>query len=302
MSSVPSTIVPPPLEPELSLDERIRRAELRLIAREDSLKRRIDLLGRRLHEVTQPQRYIAPLVGGAVALAAMWLFWRGRVRPQASRVAAMSRPAHGKMSDVPWVRLLGLAWPLMPTSWRSRVNPTTAATVLSVGLPLVERAFAGASHPPLPTVAGLDLSRYAGTWHEIARLPAPFEAPCAEQPSAHYTLRDDGVEVLNRCLGRNGRERSSRGLARVVPDSGNAKLKVTFAPSWLHWLPMAWADYWVLHVDDAYQVALVGQPSRSHLWVLSRRRQLPPQQLTALTQFAASLGFPVERLRIVQPG
>lgn len=306
MSSVPSTSIPQP-PPELSLDERIRRAELRLIAREDNLKRRIDLLGRRLHEVTQPKRYIAPAIGGAFALFVLWMLLRGRVRPLAARAAAAAmahapaaRP-HGATSDVPWVGLLGLAWPLLPAAWRSRINPTTAATVLGVGLPLIERALAGRQHRPLPTVADVDLARYAGTWHEIARMPEPFEASCLSQPSAHYTLHADCIEVLNRCVGRNGRERASRGVAHVVPDSGNAKLKLSFAPSWLHWLPFVWADLWVLHIDDEYQTAVVGDPNRRHLWVLSRTQRMQPEPLAALMDFAAGLEFPVARLQIVQP-
>jgi hypothetical protein len=132
MSSVPSTSIPqPPPEPPLPLDERIHRAELRLIAREDRLKRRIDSLGRRLHEVTQPKRFIAPAIGGAFVLFALWMMLRGRVRPLARRAAAMAHAPrmhpHGAVSQMPWVGLLGFAWPLLPGAWRARVNPTTAA-------------------------------------------------------------------------------------------------------------------------------------------------------------------------------
>jgi apolipoprotein D and lipocalin family protein len=294
----------PPLEP-LPLDERIRRAELRLIAREDTLRRRIDRLGHRLHEVTRPKRFIAPAIGGLVALLAIGLLLRGRGRPMAARSAraggAIDPRAAGVRSDVPWVRLLGLAWPLLPAAWRSRVSPTTAATVLGIGLPVLERLVAGQQHAPLPTVQQIDLRRYAGTWHEIARLPESFEAACDGQPSAHYALRGDRIEVINRCPGRAGRERVSRGVARVVPGSGNAKLKVTMLPSWLQWLPFAWADYWVLYVDERYDAALVGHPDRRHLWILSRSRSMRPEQLAALMQFAGDLQFPVERLQVAHP-
>jgi apolipoprotein D and lipocalin family protein len=294
----------PPLEP-LPLDERIRRAELRLIAREDTLRRRIDRLGHRLHEVTRPKRFIAPAIGGLVALLAIGLLLRGRGRPMAARSAraggAIDPRAAGVRSDVPWVRLLGLAWPLLPAAWRSRVSPTTAATVLGIGLPVLERLVAGQQHAPLPTVQQIDLRRYAGTWHEIARLPESFEAACDGQPSAHYALRGDRIEVINRCPGRAGRERVSRGVARVVPGSGNAKLKVTMLPSWLQWLPFAWADYWVLYVDERYDAALIGHPDRRHLWILSRSRSMRPEQLAALMRFAGDLQFPVERLQVAHP-
>ena len=304
MSTVPfPSSQQPPLEP-LPLDERIRRAELRLIAREDTLRRRIDRLGHRLHEVTRPKRFIAPAIGGLVALVAIGLMWRGRGRPVAARSAragGVDPRAAGERSDVPWVRMLGLAWPLLPAAWRSRVNPTAAATVLSIGLPVLERLVAGQQHVPLPTVQQVDLRRYAGTWHEIARLPESFEAACEGQPSAHYALRGDRIEVINRCPGRAGRQRVSRGVARVVPGSGNAKLKVTMLPSWLQWLPFAWADYWVLYVDERYDAALVGHPDRRHLWILSRSRSMRPEQLAALMQFAGELQFPVERLQVAHP-
>src|SRR5688572_19993398 len=111
MSSVPSTTVPPlPSEP-LSLDERIRRAELRLIAREDHLKRRIDVLGRRLHDVTRPARWIAPAIGGVVAVAALWLLLRGRARPLVSRAAGAARAVRrGAGTELPWLPMLAFAW------------------------------------------------------------------------------------------------------------------------------------------------------------------------------------------------
>jgi len=189
---------------------------------------------------------------------------------------------------------------LLPSAWRARVSPTTAATAVSIGLPLVERLLAGQPHAPLPTATHVDLARYAGTWHEIARLPESFEEACDGQPSTHYALRHGHIEVINRCPGSRGRERVSRGIARVVPGSGNAKLKVSMWPGWLQWLPFAWADYWVLYIDEGYDIAVVGHPDRRHLWFLSRQRKMRPEQMAALMQFAGELQFPVERLRIVQ--
>lgn len=305
MSTPPSTSVPPLPHDGLSLDERIRQAELRLIAREDNLRRRVDLLGHRLHEVTQPRRFIAPAIGAAVALLALWAMLRGRAQSPALRGAQSGQsrgtaPAQGS-SEMPWLHLLALAWPMLPAPWRARVSPTTAATLVSLGLPLAERLLSARQQRPLPTAAAVDLARYAGTWHEIARLPEMSAARCAGQPSAHYRWCNGRMQVLSRCLGRDGRERVSRGTARVLHDSGNAKMQVAMVPAWLQWLPFVWADHWVLYVDEHYQAALVGDPSRRHLWLLSRRERMPPEQLAALMQFAAELEFPVQRLQVVQP-
>src|SRR4051812_10501415 len=53
--------------------------------------------------------------------------------------------------------------------------------------------------PPLQTVAHVDLSRYLGTWYEIANFPQSFQRGCTAT-AATYTLRADGdIDVLNRC-------------------------------------------------------------------------------------------------------
>jgi apolipoprotein D and lipocalin family protein len=57
----------------------------------------------------------------------------------------------------------------------------------------------------LEVVGAVDLSRYAGRWYEIARLPNRFEKKCADSVTADYSLRSDGkVDVVNRCRKANG--------------------------------------------------------------------------------------------------
>ena len=69
---------------------------------------------------------------------------------------------------------------------------------------------------PLQVVAPVDLKRYAGVWHEQARLPNRFQKQCTGPVSAEYTLQDDGsVEVRNRCILADGSFDESIGNARV---------------------------------------------------------------------------------------
>jgi apolipoprotein D and lipocalin family protein len=195
------------------------------------------------------------------------------------------------------VGLLGLLWPLLPARWRNRSSPGTVAAVLGVGVPLLQKWLQKPEWPPLATVEQVDLARYAGTWHEVARLGAPYEAGCEGLPVTHYTPAGTRLVVENRCRGADGRERVARGVARVVPGSGNARLEVNFLPAWLHALPLGWADYQILALDRGYTVALVGHPSRESLWVLSRTPTIAAQTLQALLEIAQGEGFPVERLQ-----
>ena len=124
------------------------------------------------------------------------------------------------------------------------------------------------SRSNLETVARVDLSRYAGQWYEIARLPNRFEKKCAGEVTANYALRQDGsIQVINRCRKHSGEFTTATGKARIVDKTTNAKLKVTF-----FW-PF-YGDYWILDLGEDYEYSVVGDRSRKYLWILSRTPQI----------------------------
>ena len=122
------------------------------------------------------------------------------------------------------------------------------------------------SLPPLQVVPQVDLSRYMGTWYEIARFPHRFQEGCVAT-KATYALREDGkVDVLNECRteSMDGPVRTAKGTATVLDKKSNAKLKVTF-----FW-PF-YGDYWIIDLGENYEYAVVGHPGRKYLWI-SRAR------------------------------
>jgi apolipoprotein D and lipocalin family protein len=153
---------------------------------------------------------------------------------------------------------------------------------------------------PLQVVAPVDLQRYAGIWHEQARLPNRFQKSCSGPVTAEYTPQPDGtVQVVNRCVRADGNFNEAIGTARVVPVAGQpgaGRLEVRFAPAWLGWLPIVWGDYWILKLDRDYQVALVGTPDREYLWVLSRAPRLDDAALQVELDYARSLGFDADKV------
>lgn len=149
----------------------------------------------------------------------------------------------------------------------------------------------------LPVQAGVNLEKYAGTWHEQARLPNRFQKDCTGEVWADYVLNPDGtVKVTNQCRKEDGSIEVAEGQARLASAEHEdpAKLEVRFAPQWLGWLPMVWGDYWILKLEGDYQHSLVGTPDRKYLWVLSRDEQADPADVNALLDYARTLGFPVE--------
>lgn len=168
-----------------------------------------------------------------------------------------------------------------------------AAALLLAGLaPAALRA------ADVTSVPALELSRYAGEWHEIARLPMYFQRQCRSEVTAQYTLREDGlVGVRNRCKTADGEYDTVDGVARV--DAGHpGRLEVRFAPDWLSWVPMVWADYWVIALDPGYQWAVVGEPGRDYLWILARTPQMERAQFDALKAQAEGMGYDLSELVI----
>ena len=150
-------------------------------------------------------------------------------------------------------------------------------------------------------VARLDLQRYAGQWHEIAHLPMFFQRNCADNVTATYSTQADGtVGVSNACRTTGGEVQKSDGVARRVPGQPGA-LKVRFAPGWLSWLPMVWADYWVIDLDPDYRWAVVGGPSRKYLWILSRSPTMSRGQFQSISANARAKGYPVTKLVMSAP-
>ncbi len=143
--------------------------------------------------------------------------------------------------------------------------------------------------PTLPeTVPKVDLSRYMGTWYEIARYPNNFQQECRES-TATYTLREDGrVAVVNRCSTNSG-NKEARGTAKVVDHTTNAKLKVSF-----FW-PF-YGDYWILNLGDDYDYAVVGTPDRKYLWILSRTPEMEATLYETLLAKIQAQGFEPGRL------
>ena len=161
----------------------------------------------------------------------------------------------------------------------------TALWAATASLP--EMLPAGSPNTP---VESLDLERYLGTWHEVARLPMFFQRKCVADTTARYALRDDSrITVTNRCRTADKDFIESQGLARTTTNAG--ALEVTFVPSMLTWLPGVWADYWVIDLDPNYRWAVVGGPSQGALWVLSREATMDEALLMRIKQRAEARGY-----------
>lgn len=173
---------------------------------------------------------------------------------------------------------------------RYRIAPVVILAAVFTGCVLDYSIF----FPPLDVAQGFDVSRYLGKWYEIAKYPVPFEAGCFGV-TAEYGLRDDGtVSVLNICRDASFNEQSRIEGHAVIPNPAEpAKLGVFFPFS-----PVG-APYWVLEVGADYEYAVVGDPSRNTLWILSRTPQLDEAVYNDILSRLPERGYDPGRLELM---
>ena len=155
-------------------------------------------------------------------------------------------------------------------------NSILAALLVSIG------CSSGASTSSLTTVPSVDLKRYSGTWYELASYPQFFERGCSNV-KATYTPKDGYIEVFNESIKKN-KPNSIKGKAFVVGNSGNAKLKVQF-----FW-PFK-GDYWIVDLASDYSWAIVSNPKRTTLWILSRKSVMDEKLYNLLVAGLVDKGF-----------
>lgn len=140
-------------------------------------------------------------------------------------------------------------------------------------------------------VTGFDLSRYLGTWYEIARLDHSFEQGL-ERVTAEYALREDGgIRVINRGYDiRQDRWKTAEGKALFVESPDKGYLKVSFFGPF-------YGSYVVFELDQKdYRYAFVSGPDRSYLWLLARTPAVDAALLARFVETARQKGFDTEQL------
>ena len=140
------------------------------------------------------------------------------------------------------------------------------------------------------TVDSVNLTKYAGLWYEIAKIPNRFQKSCARNTTAEYKLRDDGkIDVINKCIEEDGDTNKVEGIAKVVDKKSNAKLEVSFVR--ILGIQLFWGDYWIIGLDKDYKYAIVGTPARKYGWILSRKPALSKGDMNTIYSTLREQGY-----------
>ncbi len=176
--------------------------------------------------------------------------------------------------------------------------------VVALGVPVLSAcASAEKSRSEMKTVSHVDVDRYLGTWYEIARFPNRFQKGC-DQATANYSLQSaEKLRVVNTCVGLDdGKLQKVDGEARISDRQTQAKLKVTFLPKWLRFLNIGVANYWIIDLDADYRWAVVSEPSREYMWILSREPRMARDVYEGILKRARDQELDVARLVPSRPG
>lgn len=142
--------------------------------------------------------------------------------------------------------------------------------------------FVGA-HAELKTVPSVDLQQYLGVWYQAAANPMPFDQGCVCSRQVLSLLNTGNVGVYNSCNDTtiDGPIKDISGTAVVVDKNTNAKLEVDFG------MPYK-GNYWIIGLDPQYRYAVVSDPTRLSLFILSREPVLDPTLYNEAVSMAAT--------------
>ena len=118
----------------------------------------------------------------------------------------------------------------------------------------------------LEAVSYLDLQKFQGIWYEIAHNPWFPENNCFSMIAHYELIKDKKIEVTNICRknGFDGEISKIKGKAWLVDPTINSKWEVQFI--WPFTL-----DYWVIDLEEDYKYAVIGEPEKENIWILSRK-------------------------------
>ena len=136
----------------------------------------------------------------------------------------------------------------------------------------------------------IDLSKYAGSWYEIERIPNSFQGELSNV-RATYSARSDGnITVYNEGTFPSGSSSNITGVA-IPPSLPKAILKVSF-------FPVFFSDYYVIGLDTTnYSHAMVGGPVPEILWILSRESTLSDSIINTYKESAKAMGYNTSLLK-----
>ncbi len=145
---------------------------------------------------------------------------------------------------------------------------------------------------PVALVPHVDLQRYMGDWYVIASIPTFLETE-AFNAKESYRLDADGSVPTHFSF--------NKGAADGTPKHYDSRAFVEDTTNNAVWgQQYIWpikADYRISWLAPDYSEVVVTRQKRDHVWIMARTPTIPDADLARLTEFVASQGYDVAKLR-----
>jgi apolipoprotein D and lipocalin family protein len=152
----------------------------------------------------------------------------------------------------------------------------------------------GCSSKPMKTVDYVDLPRFMGDWYVIASIPTFLEKDIYNAVET-YRLDDDGTVATTFTFRKGGFD----GEQKTMTPRGFIRDTETNALWGMQFIWPLKGDYRVVYLDADYQVTVIGRKARDYVWLMSRKPTMSEDEYARMTQFIASLGYDVSKLKRV---
>jgi apolipoprotein D and lipocalin family protein len=147
---------------------------------------------------------------------------------------------------------------------------------------------------PPETVDYVDLERYTGLWYQIASYFNPNIGDLAGVTAEYTPNEDSTVKVINKGFvgSLDGTPVMIEGVARVVDETTNAKLAVSFPEFGI----TEESEYWIIELGEYYSYSVVTNSQRTSLFILNRRPTMDDATYQDIIDRLSSDGFDPEQI------
>jgi apolipoprotein D and lipocalin family protein len=136
----------------------------------------------------------------------------------------------------------------------------------------------------------VDKASLAGTWYEIAQMPAEVGAVCTHRQVTYTPQADGSLAVLNQCRSAGGRTLQTGGVATPLADlPGQFEVRLDGAGRV--------GNLIVLGTADQGRTLFLGTTYRTSAYVLHRDRHMTPGQIDRAEEVFRKNGYDVAALQ-----
>lgn len=147
---------------------------------------------------------------------------------------------------------------------------------------------------PLPVTDRVDLDRFMGKWYVIGSVQTIVDRNPYNSTTT-YTRGNRGIDITYEFNAGDYDGKPKAYTVRAMVD--NPGINSDWEVRYVTW-PFE-SDYKVIHLEPDYSVAVVGQPSRKYVWILSRQKTIDGPLYSDIILYLQDLGYDVGKIRMV---